>query len=54
MSPTTLFGLIGGIGLIVGAIGQLLSGHPFDTSIIGLITAGLGMIGLGKKAEDAK
>ena len=52
MSPTTLFGLIGGIALIVSAVAQVLGGHPLDTNIIALITAGLGMIGLGKKAQD--
>lgn len=52
MSPTTLFGLLQGIPLIIAGVVLILKGQ--QEAGTALIVAGLGAIGLGKKAEDAK
>lgn len=51
---TSVWGILGAIGLLLGAVVQFHSTGHFDASVISLVMAALGLGGAGIAAADGK
>jgi hypothetical protein len=49
---TTLWGILGAVGLLLGAIVQFHNTGHFDANVISLVLAALGIGGAGIAAKD--